>query len=56
MMHVVVCFSDIKVINAGEEHPRIFKDMKQDPVVLGHEVSMTVVGVGENLKDELQDW
>jgi threonine dehydrogenase-like Zn-dependent dehydrogenase len=47
-----VCFSDIKVINAGEEHPRIFKDMKQDPVVLGHEVSMTVVGVGEKLKDE----
>jgi threonine dehydrogenase-like Zn-dependent dehydrogenase len=46
-----ICFSDIKVINAGEEHPRIFKDMKQDPVVLGHEVSMTVVGVGENLKD-----
>ncbi|RME76620.1 MAG: alcohol dehydrogenase [Chloroflexi bacterium] len=46
-----ICFSDIKVINAGEQHPRIFKDMKKDPVVLGHEVAMTVVGVGEKLKD-----
>ena len=46
-----LCFSDIKVITQGQNHPRIFKDMKTDPVVLGHEVSMTVVGVGENLKD-----
>jgi threonine dehydrogenase-like Zn-dependent dehydrogenase len=46
-----LCFSDIKVITQGQSHPRIFKDMKTDPVVLGHEVSMTVVGVGENLKD-----
>lgn len=46
-----ICFSDIKVINAGEQHPRIFRDMKQEPVVLGHEVAMTVVGVGENLRD-----
>lgn len=47
-----ICFSDIKVINAGEQHPRIFRDMKKEPVVLGHEVSMTVVGVGENLRGQ----
>ena len=47
-----ICFSDIKVIKAGEDHPRIFRDMKKDPVVLGHEVSMTVVGVGDNLRDQ----
>ncbi len=46
-----LCFSDIKVIAQGQSHPRIYKDMKSDPVVLGHEVSMTVVGVGENLRD-----
>ncbi len=46
-----ICFSDIKVINAGEQHPRIFRDIKKEPVVLGHEVSLTVVGVGENLRD-----
>ena len=44
-----ICFSDIKVINAGQEHPRIFRDMQQEPVVLGHEVALTVVGVGQNL-------
>ena len=38
----------------GEEHPRIYRDMQADPVVLGHEVSMTVVGVGENLRDQYQ--
>ncbi|MEW5961353.1 MAG: alcohol dehydrogenase catalytic domain-containing protein [Chloroflexota bacterium] len=47
-----ICFSDIKVINAGEQHPRIFRDMKKEPVVLGHEVSLTIVGVGDNLKDQ----
>jgi threonine dehydrogenase-like Zn-dependent dehydrogenase len=46
-----LCFSDVKVIKLGEEHPRIYRDMKKDPVVLGHEVALTVVGVGENLKD-----
>ncbi len=47
-----LCFSDIKVIKLGQEHPRIQKDMQADPVVLGHEVSLTVVGVGENLRDQ----
>jgi L-sorbose 1-phosphate reductase len=45
-----LCFSDIKVLKAGQTHPRIKKDMSKDPVVLGHEVSMTVVKVGEALK------
>jgi D-arabinose 1-dehydrogenase-like Zn-dependent alcohol dehydrogenase len=47
-----LCFSDIKVIRLGQEHPRIYRDMQKEPVVLGHEVSMTVVGVGDNLKNE----
>jgi threonine dehydrogenase-like Zn-dependent dehydrogenase len=47
-----LCFSDIKVIKQGEDHPRIYRKMKENPVVLGHEVSMTVVGVGENLKTQ----
>lgn len=44
-----LCFSDIKVIRLGQGHPRIFKDIRVDPVVLGHEVSLTVVEVGEHL-------
>ena len=47
-----LCFSDIKVIRLGPGHPRIYRDMKTNPVTLGHEVSMTVVGVGENLHDQ----
>lgn len=49
-----LCFSDIKIIKLGEEHPRIYRKMKDNPVVLGHEVSMTVVGVGQNLKNQYQ--
>jgi threonine dehydrogenase-like Zn-dependent dehydrogenase len=49
-----LCFSDIKVISQGEDHPRIYRNMQEEPVVLGHEVVMTVVGVGENLKDQYQ--
>jgi D-arabinose 1-dehydrogenase-like Zn-dependent alcohol dehydrogenase len=47
-----LCFSDIKVIAQGQSHPRIYRDMKNEPVVLGHEVSMTIVGVGENLSGQ----
>ncbi len=47
-----LCFSDIKIIRLGEEHPRIYRSMKDNPVVLGHEIAMTVVGVGENLRDQ----
>ena len=48
---VGLCFSDIKIIQSGENHPRLLgRDMKANPVVLGHEVAMTVVRVGENLQ------
>ena len=49
-----LCFSDIKVIRLGPDHPRIYRDMQTDPVTLGHEVSITIAGVGENLKDQYQ--
>ena len=48
---VGLCFSDIKVINLGQDHPRIFRDIKKDPVVLGHEVAGTVIAVGDHLRD-----
>jgi threonine dehydrogenase-like Zn-dependent dehydrogenase len=49
---VGLCFSDIKVIRQGEAHPRIYRDMRANPVTLGHEVTMTVVGVGDNLRGQ----
>lgn len=51
---VGLCFSDIKVIRQGQAHPRIYRDMRAEPVVLGHEVSLTVVEVGDNLRDQYQ--
>src|SRR5690349_2270548 len=49
---VGMCFSDIKIINLGPEHPRLQgRDMQREPVVLGHEVSMTAVAVGEDLRE-----
>lgn len=47
-----LCFSDVKVIRAGQKHPRIYRDMQANPVVLGHEVTLTIVGVGHNLRDQ----
>lgn len=48
-----LCFSDVKVIRAGEAHPRLQgRDMHRNPVVLGHEVALTVVGVGENMREQ----
>ena len=48
---VGICFSDIKVIRAGENHPRIHRKMKDEPVVLGHEVALTIIEAGEKLRD-----
>ncbi len=48
-----VCFSDVKLINQGPNHPRVAgRDLVKEPVIPGHEVSLTTVGVGENLKNE----
>lgn len=50
---VGICFSDIKVINQGDQHPRVVgRDLVKEPVILGHEVAVTIVGVGDNLKDQ----
>jgi len=47
-----LCFSDIKVIAQGRDHPRIQRDMQKEPVILGHEVTMTIMEVGENLRGQ----
>lgn len=52
---VGICFSDVKLTNLGPEHPRITgRDLIKEPVVPGHEVAVTVVRVGQNLKDRFQ--
>lgn len=48
-----ICYSDVKVIRAGGGHPRLYgRDLQTEPVVLGHEVTLTVVGVGEHLREQ----
>jgi threonine dehydrogenase-like Zn-dependent dehydrogenase len=46
-----ICFSDIKILNLGGEHPRLRgRDLAAEPVVMGHEVSLTVVDVGPEVR------
>ena len=50
---VSLCFTDVKEINLGETHPRLKgRDLKSTPIIPGHEVSLTVVGVGSELRDQ----
>jgi threonine dehydrogenase-like Zn-dependent dehydrogenase len=42
-----ICFSDVKVIQAGGDHPRLKGyDLRGRKVVPGHEISITVAAVG----------
>jgi threonine dehydrogenase-like Zn-dependent dehydrogenase len=50
---VGICFSDIKIIKQGGTHPRLVgRDLEKQPVIMGHEVSVTVVEVGEKLRGQ----
>ena len=52
---VGICYSDVKLINQGNQHPKIRgRNLSTDPTRPGHEVSFTVILVGENLKDNYQ--
>lgn len=48
-----VCFSDVKLITQGSKHPRILgRDLVKEPVIGGHEVSLTVIEAGDDYKDK----
>ena len=50
-----ICFSDVKIVHAGQSHPRLQGyDMEKDRVVPGHEISITIVEVGEEAKDRFR--
>lgn len=47
---VGMCFSDVKLIKQGGEHPKLYhRNLAVEPTRLGHEVALTVIRVGENL-------
>jgi threonine dehydrogenase-like Zn-dependent dehydrogenase len=50
-----ICFSDVKIVQSGPEHPRLKGyDMLRDKVVPGHEISMTVVAAGSDVQDRFR--
>lgn len=50
-----LCYTDVKEVNLGENHPRLKgRDLKSNPIIPGHEVSFTVVGVGSELRDQYE--
>jgi threonine dehydrogenase-like Zn-dependent dehydrogenase len=51
---VAICASDVKMISMGNDYP-LFKgrDFSRDPAILGHELSLTVVEPGSEMK---KDW
>jgi threonine dehydrogenase-like Zn-dependent dehydrogenase len=47
---VGLCFSDVKLIRLGGEHPKLYgRDLASEPTRLGHETAVTVVSVGAGL-------
>mgnify|MGYP000064828191 CR=1 FL=1 len=46
---VGICFSDLKILRLGEAHPKIARDLRTHPAVMGHEICCTVVQVGDAL-------
>ena len=48
---VGMCFSDVKIINQGGSHPKLYnRDLSKEPGRLGHEVALTVIKVGKDLE------
>lgn len=49
---VGLCFSDVKLINQGGEHAKLYhRNLAVEPTRLGHEAAFTVVKVGKNLQN-----
>ncbi len=47
---VGLCFSDVKLVKQGGSHPKLYgRDLRSEPTRLGHEVSVTVIEVGDDL-------
>ncbi|MCB9433300.1 MAG: alcohol dehydrogenase catalytic domain-containing protein, partial [Ardenticatenaceae bacterium] len=52
---VGMCFSDVKLIRQGGNHPKLYnRNLAEEPTRLGHEAALTVIKVGQNLRDQYQ--
>ena len=50
-----VCFSTYKAVLQGEKHKRVPPDIKEHPIVVGHEMCGEIAGVGSALQDQWQE-
>jgi len=49
---VGMCYSDVKLIKQGGGHPKLYgRDLATQPTRLGHEVALTVMRVGADLRE-----
>ena len=49
---VGLCYSDVKLIRQGGDHPKLYgRDLAKHPTRLGHEVAVTVIEAGTDLRD-----
>ncbi len=49
---VGLCFSDVKLIKQGGDHPKLYgRDLATEPTRLGHEATVTIIEVGDELAD-----
>jgi threonine dehydrogenase-like Zn-dependent dehydrogenase len=52
---VGMCFSDVKLITQGGSHPKLYnRNLAEIPTRLGHEVTVTIIEVGEALANQYQ--
>ncbi|MDV5168218.1 alcohol dehydrogenase catalytic domain-containing protein [Photobacterium rosenbergii] len=52
---VGLCFSDVKLINQGSTHPKLYnRDLRKEPTRLGHEATITIMKVGKHLANQFK--
>ena len=52
---VGLCFSDVKLLRLGGAHPKLYgRDLAMSPTRLGHETSVTIMEVGDDLRDRFK--
>ncbi len=52
---VGLCFSDVKLIRLGGDHPKLYgRNLELEPTRLGHEAAVTVIAVGEDLQSRFR--
>lgn len=47
-----VCMSTYKLVQQGDRHKRVHDNLKENPAVIGHELSGIIMEVGEKWKDK----